>query len=94
MLKIIKQTSFIVFAAAFIIVFIPGYAKIQELRQKNRDLEIKIKKLRVENVTLKQEKDRLQDDPEYLEEVARERLGIVKKGETVLKMVPQEQKKK
>ena len=32
-----------------LIIFLPGYTKLQELRDRNRDLEIKIKQLRIEN---------------------------------------------
>lgn len=69
------------------IIFFPGYAKIQELRQKNRDLEDNIKKLQVENLKFSQERERLEKDPEYLERLGREKLGIVKKGEVVYRVV-------
>lgn len=94
MLKIIKQTSFLVFAGIFLVIFFPGFARIQELRQKNKELGQNIKKLEAENLALKQEKEKLEKDPEYLESVAREKLGIVKKGEIVYKFVPEKEKKK
>lgn len=93
MLKIVKQTSFLLFLAIFLVIFLPGYAKMQELRQKNKDLEANIRKLKVENIALSQEKEKLEKDPEYLEQVARERLGIVRKGEIVYKVVPEEKEK-
>ena len=31
------------------ILFLPGYTKLQELRDKNLDLEVKIRKLNIEN---------------------------------------------
>lgn len=93
MLKIVRQTSFLVFLGILLAVFFPGYAKMQELRQKNRELEANIKRLEEENIALSQEKEKLEKDPEYLERVAREKLGIVKKGEIVYKVVPEEKKK-
>lgn len=93
MLKIIKQTSFLVFAGIFLVIFFPGFARMQELRQKNKELEVNIKKMEAENIALKQEKEKLEKDPEYLESVAREKLGIVKKGEIVYKFVPEKEKK-
>lgn len=93
MLKIVKQTSFLVFAGIFLVIFFPGFAGIQELRQKNKELEVNIKKLEAENIALRQEKEKLEKDPEYLERVAREKLGIVKKGEIVYKLVPEDEKK-
>ena len=90
MFKIFKQTSLLVFLALILIIFFPGYAKIQEMRQKNRKLEADIKRLKAENIALSLEKEKLETDPNYLEQVAREKLGIVKKGETVYRLVPQE----
>ncbi len=92
-LKVVKQTSFLCFAAIFLIIFLPSFAKMQELRQKNKELEVNIKKLEEENLALFQEKEKLEKDPEYLERVARERLGIVKKGEIIYKIVPEEEKR-
>lgn len=94
MLKLIKQTSFLVFLGIFLIIFFPGYAKMQELRQKNKELEVNIKNLEKENLALQEEKERLEKDPDYLEEVGREKLGIVKKGEVVYKVVNPEEEKK
>ena len=89
MFKIFKQTSLLVFLALILIIFFPGYAKIQEMRQKNKKLESDIKKLKAENIALSLEKEKLETDPNYLEQVAREKLGIVKKGETVYRLVPE-----
>ena len=94
MLKIVRQTSFLFFVAIFLIIFLPGYAKIQELRQKNKELQTSLKRLKTENIQLSQEKEKLEKDPDYLEQVARERLGIVRKGEIVYKLVNPEGKKK
>lgn len=69
--------------------FIPGYTKLQELREKNRDLEIKIKKLHIENALLEQEVKRIADDPVYQEKIAREKMGIVRKGEIPVKIIPE-----
>ena len=93
MLKIVRQTSFLVFAGILLVLFFPGYAKMQELRQKNRELEATIKKLEKENLAISQEKERLENDPDYLEKVAREKLGIVRKGEVIYRVVPEEKKK-
>lgn len=94
MLKIVKQTSFLVFVGILLVLFFPGYAKMQELRQKNKELELNLKKLKAENLALSQEKEKLEKDPEYLERVAREKLGIVRKGEIVYKVVPAEKERR
>ena len=51
-------------------------------------LERQIVGLRTENAQLHLEVTKLRDDPDALEEVARERLGFVKPGEKVLKLPP------
>lgn len=71
------------------ILFLPGYTKLQELRDKNRDLLIKIRRLNVENALLQQELGRLENDPLYQEKVAREKMGVVRKGEIPIKIIPE-----
>lgn len=93
MLKIVRQSSFLIVAGILLVVFFPGYAKIQEMRQKNKDLEENAKRLQAENLKLSAEKERLEKDPEYLERVGREKLGIIKKGEVVYKVVNPEKEK-
>jgi len=90
MLKIVKQSYFLLCVGILLAIFFPGYCHMQEMRQKNRDLEDKIKKLQVENLKFSHERERLEKDPEYLERVGREKLGIVKKGEVVYKVISPE----
>ena len=92
MLKIFRQASFLTAAGILLVIFIPGYAKIQEQRQKNKELEANVKRLQAENSAFQREKERLENDPEYLEQVGRKELGIVKKGEISYRLVPQEKK--
>jgi len=73
-----------------LIIFLPGYTKLQELRDKNRELEVKSKQLNVENYLLQQELSRAETDPVYQEKIAREKLGVVRKGEVPVKIVPRE----
>jgi len=77
----------------FLILFFPGYAKLQQLRDKNRQLEIKLKKVNVENALLGQELERIQNDPVYQEGIAREKMGVVRKGEIPIKIVPDKRRK-
>ncbi len=77
-------------AVLVLMLFLPGYTKLQELRDKNRTLEQKIRRLNIENVLLQQELSRIESDPVYQERVAREKLGVVRKGEVPVKIVPVE----
>jgi len=67
--------------------FLPGYTKLQELRDKNRDLEANIRALKAENQKLHKELNRLETDPLYQEKVAREQVGVVRKGEVPVRIV-------
>jgi len=75
-----------------LIIFLPGYTKLQELRDKNRALEAKIKDLQIENTLLEEEIKRLETDPVYQEKIAREKMGVVRKGEIPVKIIPEEKK--
>ncbi len=84
-----KAFWFFGFAVFFLILFLPGFAKLQGLRDKNRDLETKIRRLSIENALLDEEIKKISRDPDYRERVAREKMGIVRKGEIPIKIVPQ-----
>ena len=71
-----------------LILFLPGYTKLQQLKEKNRDLESKIKKINIENTLLQQELKSIESDPVYQEKIAREKMGIVRKGEIPIKIIP------
>lgn len=74
-----------------LIIFLPGYTKLQELRDRNRDLETKIKQLNIENTLLQQELKRIENEPFYQERIAREKMGVVRKGEIPIKIVPEKE---
>ncbi len=69
-------------------VFLPSYTKMQDLKKKNRDYAREIEKLRAHNKQLEQEKHLLETDPAYLEKVGREKMGLIRQGEKVYKIVP------
>jgi cell division protein FtsB len=75
-------------ALLLLVIFLPGYTKLQELRDKNRDLEAKIERLKIESVLLQQELKNIENDPLYQEKIAREKMGVVRKGEIPVKIVP------
>ena len=69
-------------------IFLPPFAKYAELRYKNKKLEERIAALDADNRRLEGEKARLETDVTYIEKKARERMGMVRKGEIVLKESP------
>jgi cell division protein FtsB len=83
-----KKVALIVVTIAVVIVFIlllPGYTKLQDLIAENRRLEKRIAELKNSIDTLEEEKDKLQSDILYIEKVAREKLGVVREDEVVIK---------
>lgn len=80
-------------AVFVLILFIPGFAKLQGLRSKNVDLEDKTKRLYIENALLQQELKRIENDPVYQERIAREKMGVVRKGEIPIKIIPEKSRR-
>ena len=78
-------------AVVVLVLFLPGYARLRQLKDKNRDLEARIRKLKIENSLLGQELKRVESDPLYQEKIAREKMGVVRKGEIPLKIIPEQQ---
>ena len=88
MFPTLRRALWILGVAVFIlIVFLPGYTKLQELKDKNRDLETKIKKYKIDNSLLREELRLTKDDPLYQEKIVRKKLGIVRKGEVPIKII-------
>ena len=76
-----------VFAVLILLAFLPSYSKMQDLKAKNHEYAMRIEALQKRNVRLEEERRLLSDDPEYLEKVARQKMGLIRDGETVYRMV-------
>jgi cell division protein FtsB len=81
----IKKGKILLVIAVFAVAFLPSFARYQELSYKSKRLEERIDFLIRENKRLEAEKARLETDITYVERKAREKLGVVRKGEIVLK---------
>ena len=90
MTKKFKSRPIVLMAIVFGVLLLPGYVKFQELRHADRELEANIKQAKLDRLNLEDEKVRLEKDDFYAEKIAREKIGIVKKGEIVYKIVPEE----
>ncbi|MCK4851708.1 MAG: septum formation initiator family protein [Candidatus Omnitrophica bacterium] len=66
-------------------IFLPGYSRLQKLREDREDMRTRSSLLSRHNDTLKEEIRKMEQDPGYVEKKAREKLGIVKKGEFIYK---------
>jgi cell division protein DivIC len=65
-----------------------GFIQIHSLWQEKKNLQTESKMLQAKMIDLEIEKKRLEEDTFYIEKQARERLGMVKKGEKVYRIVP------
>ncbi len=79
------------FAFVILILFLPSYTRLQDLRQKNATYEKQIEALKKKNIELTEEKRRLQD-PVYLEKVAREKMGLIREGEIIYRLETTDEK--
>ena len=82
-------------AVALLIIFLfgdHGLYQLYSLKQERAHIQEKINELRKEKLTLEGEKTKLKTDYKYIEELAREKYRMAKKGEKVFKVI--EKKKK
>ncbi|MDL2226851.1 septum formation initiator family protein [Deltaproteobacteria bacterium OttesenSCG-928-M10] len=63
-----------------------GFVKQSELEQKKRQLEAEIEELKDENRVLRQTLERYQNDPAFVEDEVRKKLGLIRPGETVYRL--------
>jgi len=82
-----KKNALLLGIFVILIIFLPGYFKLQKLREKNRILNSEIEKLNKENQSLANQIDRLKADPFYIEKKARDKMGIGKRGEVRYKVI-------
>jgi len=73
-------------AVLVLVLFLPGYTKLRELRTKNRQLEEQFRRMAVDNSLLQEELRRVGNDPVYQEKIARDKMGVVRKGEIPVKI--------
>ena len=73
-------------AAVLFLIFLPGLSRYHQLKARQARLDDGIEKLRVGEVGLRNEQDKLQNDPVYIEKVARDKLQVANKGETIVRI--------
>ena len=78
---------FALLAVLFVIVLTPRALQVHQLRERSRNLETELTRLKRENAALENELVLLRDDPVYLEKVAREKFNKAKENEIVYKVV-------
>ena len=62
-----------------------GLLDLQRLRHEKARLEVQNRQITQKNLSLYEEINRLKDDPRYIENVARQELGLIGKEEVILR---------
>ncbi len=65
-----------------------GLTDLNRLKIKKDDLSLKNEELTKKNLSLYREIERLKNDPGYVENVARQELGVIGKDEVIIKVKP------
>lgn len=69
-----------------------GLYSLLQLKQEVKDMKAHIARLEIEKAELESERDRLLNDPDYLERIAREKFRMAKPGEKVFHVVTETKK--
>jgi cell division protein FtsB len=76
----LKNLIFLVMAIVFVIAFIRQQETIKRIEKDKQAKQVQLQELKETNERLQEENDKAQSD-EYLEQLARERLNMIKPGE-------------
>ena len=93
--KFIRGVLFLI-AITLLIVFVfgdHGLFQLYKLKRERAEIQKHISELRENREILISEKNRLENDLEYIEKLAREKYRMAKPGEKVFKVIPKESKK-
>ncbi len=67
-----------------------GLYELWKLKRQQHTIENNIQSLEDRNAKLTVERDKLKNDMEYIEKLAREKYRMAKKGEKVFRVIPRE----
>ena len=94
--KRIIRAVLIMGAVVLIIIFFfgdHGLYQLYTLKKERNQIQENINQLREEKITLEGEKTKLQTDHKYIEELARVKYRMAKKGEKVFKVIEKKEQK-
>ena len=89
-----KLILFCVLIIVLVLIFFPSFSKYQKLSLERKGLKERIAELEKRNKQLEEEKYKLENDIEYIEKRAREKLGVVKKDEIPYRIIEEESERK
>ena len=85
---LLKVIAIIIILGAFL--SYPGYMEVRKYNRRIAELDEEIKSLEQTNKDLQLEIEALKNNPFYIEKVVRENLGLVKPGEIIYRIIPEE----
>jgi cell division protein FtsB len=80
---------FLIFLAAGTVIFFffqPELNQLDEMRRNHTELQAREEQVLIEQLRLNREKELLATDPSYLENIARDKLDLMKPGETIFRL--------
>jgi cell division protein FtsB len=83
--RALGTAAVVVLAVGLVVYGGNGVARVWQMRRELEALERDLTTLRARHEQLAATVDRLRHDPAYIEKLAREEMGMVRAGETVLK---------
>ena len=86
--RLLGTVALAVLAVSFAIYGGQSLTRVWTLKKEVASLEREVGVLRADTARLTAEVDRLRTDPDYIEQIARDKLGLVKPGDRVLKLAP------
>ena len=87
-LRLLGTAALAVLAVSFVAYGGQSLSRAWTLKKEVDSLEREVDALRADTARLTAEVDRLRTDPDYIEQIARDKLGLVKPGDRVLKLPP------
>ena len=87
-LRLLGTAALAVTAVSFAAYGGQSLTRVWMLKKEVESLERDLGTLRADAARLTAEVDRLRTDPDYIEQIARDKLGLVRPGDRVLKLPP------
>ena len=87
-LRLLCTAVLVVLAVSFAAYGGQTLTRVWTLKKEVESLEREVGALRADTARLTADVDRLRTDPDYIEQIARDKLGLVMPGDTVLKLRP------
>jgi cell division protein FtsB len=84
--RLIVFLIFVIAGALLFFFFQPELTKLADMQRQVQELQTTKEQITIEQLRLEREKQLLTKDPEYLENIARDKLDLMKPGETIFRL--------